>query len=73
MTDAYTKLKRDLHKAGISLRSISRDVGVSHTAVTDVARGARRSRRIKLIIAERLGTVPSSIWPERYQNMEGML
>lgn len=66
MTDSYTQLKDDLRKAGFSLRSISREVGVSHTAVTDVARGARRSRRIEQLIAERLERTPSDLWPDRY-------
>ena len=71
MTEAYFKLKRDLRCAGISLRAIARDAGVSHTAVTDVARGARRSKRIEEIIALRPGTEPSHLWPDRYSRKGG--
>ncbi|MGJ8686391.1 MAG: helix-turn-helix domain-containing protein [Spongiibacteraceae bacterium] len=67
MMDSYEKLKLSLKDAGVSLRSIARDTDVSHTAVTDVAKGARRSRRIEAFIAERLKTTPSQLWPERYQ------
>lgn len=71
MTESYSKLKRDLRSAGISLRAIAREAGVSHTAVTDVARGARRSKRIEEIIALRLGTEPSLLWPDRYSRKGG--
>ncbi|UWQ02956.1 helix-turn-helix domain-containing protein [Aliiroseovarius crassostreae] len=66
MTNAYSKLKADLKSAGVTLRSIARDVGVSHTAVTDVARGARRSKRIEQAIADCLNTTPELLWPDRY-------
>lgn len=66
MTNAYSKLKADLKSAGVTLRSIARDVGVSHTAVTDVARGARRSKRIEQAIADSLNTTPELLWPDRY-------
>jgi lambda repressor-like predicted transcriptional regulator len=65
MTNAYSKLKADLKSADVTLRSIARDVGVSHTAVTDVARGARRSSRIEQAIADRLNTTPELLWPDR--------
>lgn len=71
MSDAYERLKSELHRVGVSLRSISRDAGVSHTAVTDVARGARRSRRIEKLIADHLEKQPSQLWPERYQDDVG--
>lgn len=71
MTDAYTQLKSDLRQAGVSLRAISRDAGVSHTAVADVARGARRSQRIEKLIAKRLGRQPSDLWPDRYAKEGG--
>lgn len=67
MSDAYEKLKLALKAAGISFRSIARETGVSHTAVTDVAKGARRSRRIEALIAQRLCTTPAQLWPDRYQ------
>ncbi|UWQ35603.1 helix-turn-helix domain-containing protein (plasmid) [Leisingera sp. M527] len=73
MTNAYSKLKADLSSAGVTLRSIARDVGVSHTAVTDVARGARRSRKIERAIADRLNTTPASLWPDRYGNEGGAI
>ncbi|SMR71982.1 transcriptional regulator, Nlp family [Aliiroseovarius halocynthiae] len=66
MTNAYSKLKADLKSAGVTLRSIARDVGVSHTAVTDVARGARRSKRIEQAIADSLNTTPELLWSDRY-------
>lgn len=66
MNAAYFRLKQDLKRAGRSLRSISREVGVSHTAVTDVARGARRSQRIEQIIADHLNVKPADLWPDRY-------
>ncbi|WP_424944624.1 helix-turn-helix domain-containing protein [Aliiroseovarius crassostreae] len=66
MTNAYSKLKADLKSAGVTLRSIARDLGVSHTAVADVARGARRSKRIEQAVADRLNTTPEQLWPDRY-------
>lgn len=73
MSDTYSKLKSDLKEAGVSLRSIARDTGVSHTAVTDVARGARRSQRIEQFIAERLNTTPSKLCPDRYPQQGGAI
>ena len=70
--DAYSRLKKDLQKAGLSLRSIARDNDVSHTAVADVARGARRSKRLEKIIADQLQCHPSKLWPERYITRGGV-
>ncbi|UWQ00221.1 helix-turn-helix domain-containing protein [Aliiroseovarius crassostreae] len=73
MTNAYSKLKADLKSAGVTLRSIARDLGVSHTAVTDVARGARRSKRIEQAIADSLNTTPELLWPDRYGQEGGAI
>lgn len=50
----YSEIKRELKRSGISLRAVTRELGVSHTAVVDVTKQERRSARISEALAEKL-------------------
>lgn len=55
-----------LRLAGSSLSDVARELGVAATTVTSVSQGFRRSRRIEALIAQKLRTTPSRLWPDRY-------
>ncbi len=50
----YNQIKQDLKRSGSSLRAIARELGVSHTAVVDVAKQDRSSARISKALADKL-------------------
>lgn len=50
----YSQIKQDLKRSGSSLRAIARELGVSHTAVVDVAKQDRSSARISRALADKL-------------------
>ncbi|MFD1796989.1 transcriptional regulator [Paracoccus aurantiacus] len=62
MDPSYEKLKHALKRSGTSFRAIARELGVSHTAVVDVAKKERRSARISKALAEKLGVPVDKIW-----------
>jgi lambda repressor-like predicted transcriptional regulator len=64
--DLHRKIKQALHSKGVSLASISRQLGVSRATVTCVCQGYRRSRRVETAIASALEKSPEEIWPDRY-------
>lgn len=63
-------LKFKLRSVGSSLTDISNRLGVSQSTVTVVCQGYRRSHRIQTAIAERLGTTPQRLFPDRYSAKE---
>lgn len=62
MHSSYEQIKRDLKRAGSSLRAIARELGVSHTAVVDVAKQERRSARISKALADKLQVPVNQLW-----------
>lgn len=62
----HERIKMRLRLAGSSLSDVARELGVAATTVTSVSQGLRRSRRIEALIAEKLATTPSRLWPDRY-------
>ncbi|WP_420351324.1 helix-turn-helix domain-containing protein [Paenirhodobacter sp.] len=63
--------KARLRVAGSSLSAIARELGLSHTSVTIVSQGYRRSARIEAAIAKALGEKPSVTFPDRHQSAQG--
>lgn len=59
-------IKARIRIAGGSLASISRELGVSKMAVTNVVSGRNRSIRIARRICEVTGLNPDLVWPGRY-------
>lgn len=62
MCRSYAQIKQDLKRAGSSLRAVARELGVSHTAVVDVARQERRSARISKALADKLNVPLEQLW-----------
>lgn len=62
--------KARLRVAGTSLSEIARQLSLSHTSVTVVSQGYRRSARIEAAIAAALGEKPSTTFPDRYPTTE---
>lgn len=62
----HERVKMRLRLAGTSLAEVARELGVAATTVTSVSQGFRRSRRIETLIAQKLQTTPSRLWPDRY-------
>ncbi|NIY95560.1 helix-turn-helix transcriptional regulator [Salipiger sp. HF18] len=65
MCSSYEKIKRDLKRADSSLRAIARELGVSHTAVVDVAKRERRSAKIAKALAEKLQVSVDQLWTDK--------
>lgn len=63
--------KARLRVAGTSLSEIARQLSLSHTSVTVVSQGYRRSARIEAAIAAALGENPSATFPDRYPTTDG--
>ncbi len=51
---SYDQIKLRLRRSGSSLRAVARELGVSHTAVVDVAKKERSSARISKALARTL-------------------
>ena len=64
--EQHEVIKMRLRLAGSSLACIARELGIQPTTVTATSQGKRRSRRIELAIARKLGCTPQSLWPARY-------
>lgn len=67
------QIKCDLRKIGSSLAKISRELGVTCATVSIVNQGHKRSRRVEDAIAQKLGTTPEKLYPDRYEQTEGRL
>ena len=68
--ERHETIKYRLRLAGSSLAKIARELDVAGTTVSSVCQGYRRSRRIELAIAEKLGEAPATVWPGRYPSDE---
>lgn len=64
--ETHEIVKARLRIAGTSLSAIARELSVSHSTVTIVSQGHRKSARIQEMIASKIGVEPQDIWPDRY-------
>ncbi|UUV05526.1 helix-turn-helix domain-containing protein [Ruegeria sp. YS9] len=58
--------KARLKIAKSSMSEVAREIGVTHSSVTVVSQGYRRSARIEAAIAGKLGVPVEELYPERY-------
>lgn len=63
--DAHERLKAELRIRGTSLAKISKNLGVSDSALSLVGKGYHRSRRIEKALADAAGTTPEALFPDR--------
>lgn len=68
--DAHERLKAELRIRGTSLAQISRDLGVSDSALTLVGKGFHRSLRIERALADAVGSTPQALFPDRYEEVQ---
>lgn len=64
--NCHEMLRARLRLAGSSFSLVAREMGITPASVSLVSQGIRRSRRVQQVLAEKLGTTPEKIWPERY-------
>jgi lambda repressor-like predicted transcriptional regulator len=57
------EIKIELLKAGISIRQLARQVGVSHTAISYTIHGVNKGLRLRQAVARALGKRIEDIWP----------
>lgn len=57
------EIKIELLKAGISIRQLARQEGVSHTAMSYTIHGVNKGLRLRKAIAQSLGKRIEDIWP----------
>lgn len=62
----HEDVKQRLRLAGSSLTEIAQRLGVLQSTVTVVSQGYRKSHRIQDAIAQKLGTTPQQLFPDRY-------
>ena len=64
--DAHERLKAELRIRGTSLAQISRELGVTDSALSLVGKGFHRSRRIEKALADAVDSTPEALFPDRY-------
>lgn len=64
--ERHAFIKARLEIAGWSLSALGKSIGVAQSSVSTVSQGYRRSHKIQSAIAEKLGTTPEKLWPDRY-------
>jgi lambda repressor-like predicted transcriptional regulator len=57
------EIKIELLKAGISIRQLARQEGVSHTAMSYTIHGVNKGLRLRKVVAQALGKRIEEIWP----------
>ena len=57
------EIKIELLKAGISIRQLARQAGVSHTAMSYTIHGVNKGLRLREAVARALGKRIEEIWP----------
>ncbi len=68
----HEKIKMRLRIRGNSLAKIAKLTGVSGTSMTLISLGKHRSNKIEVAIARALNTTPSELWPDRFNEGEGL-
>jgi lambda repressor-like predicted transcriptional regulator len=59
------EIKIELLKAGISIRQLARQEGVSHTAMSYTIHGVNKGRKLREAVAQAIGKNVEEIWPPR--------
>ena len=59
------EIKIELLKAGISIRQLARQEGVSHTAMSYTIHGVNKGRKLREAVAQAIGKSVEEIWPLR--------
>ena len=59
------EIKIELLKAGISIRRLARQEGVSHTAISYTIHGINKGRKLRKVVAEAIGKSVGDIWPSQ--------
>lgn len=62
------EIKIELLKAGISIRQLARQEGVSHTAMSYTIHGVNKGLRLRKAVARALGKRIEEIWPPGRKN-----
>jgi lambda repressor-like predicted transcriptional regulator len=57
------EIKIELLKAGISIRKLARQEGVSHTAISYTIHGVNKGLRLREAVARAIGKRVEEIWP----------
>jgi lambda repressor-like predicted transcriptional regulator len=57
------EIKIELLKAGISIRRLARQEGVSHTAMSYTIHGINKGLRLRQAVARAIGKSVEEIWP----------
>jgi len=57
------EIKIELLKAGISIRHLARQEGVSHTAMSYTIHGVNKGLRLRKAVARAIGKSVEEIWP----------
>lgn len=65
--EKHAEIRAALHEIGSGISALARELSVAPATITVVSQGYRRSRRVEHAIADKLGTTPEKIWPERYR------
>lgn len=63
----HEQIKERLLDVGSGICALARELGIRPSTVTVVSQGYRRSERVQVAIAEKLGTTPDRLWPDRYK------
>lgn len=69
--ERHQRIRVGLHARGVTLADVARQLRLAAVTVTTVSQGYRRSRRIEAELAQRLGTTPEALFPERYSPKGG--
>jgi len=59
------EIKIELLRAGISIRQLARQEGVSHTAMSYTIHGVNKGRKLREAVARAIGKNVEEIWPPR--------
>lgn len=69
--ERHSRIKQALREVGSSIAEVAAEIGVAAATITIVSQGHRTSHRIQSGIAQKLGTTPEALFPERYPKEGG--
>ncbi|NKC52234.1 transcriptional regulator [Ochrobactrum cytisi] len=64
--ERHDAIKRRLRAKRITFTKIAEELGITSVAITRVCGGHGRSERVEYASADKLGTTPQELWPDRY-------
>lgn len=62
----HYQIRQRLLDTGYTIQSLADEIGVSRPTVSMVSSGLRTAHRVQEHIAQKLGTTPEELFPERY-------